>query len=89
MKKAFPYILVVSLVILLIYQYEKNKNVEQGTTSSDKSLAEQWTNWEETKKKLGYDVLDVAASIDWLAKHRDAISIPEKIDFLCKYSLAK
>ena len=89
MKKAFPYILVICLAIGFIYLNEKNKNVEQGTAPPDAPPSVQWANWEDTQKRFGYDVLGVGESIEWLAKHRDAISIPEKIGFLDTHYLTE
>ena len=89
MKKTFPYILVICIAIGFIYLDERNRNVERDTTPSTTPPAVQWANWEDTKKRFGYDVLGVAESIEWLAKHRDAISLPEKIDFLDTYYLTE
>ena len=49
---------------------------EPGPERTPTQQFEYWTNL------LGFDMLDVAKSADWIEKYEDEISIPDSIDFM-------
>ena len=62
---------------------ERNGNKTPNGFSHEKEQtpAKKWEDWLNEKKKLGHEVLGVAASQAWIEKHKDEISIPNQIEF--------
>ena len=96
MKKALPYLIFCVLCFGFYFITKQDdsrqpvKRPAQPVERPTSTPAEEWAEWVRGKEEvLGYDVLGVVASAQWLAEHRDAISIPEKLDFLENHILTE
>ena len=76
-----PLLYMIILALLIIFSFGCDPPNQVGGTMTP---AQQFEHW---KNLLGLDILDVAKSADWIAKHEDEISIPDSIDFMTTHSV--
>ena len=82
MKPMQVIMITLTISFLLIGIGCQDKEPVEPTPPTPPTRAKQWESFVELKKAIGYDVLDVSESQQWITKHSDSISISDKIDFL-------
>ena len=74
---------IVATILFLYYDNGGNNDVIPQPPLSEQSddKDQQWQDFINIQKALGYEVLSIAASQRWIEKHRDEINIPNQIEF--------
>ena len=82
--KQIPIFLLILLFVAAVWFLFNDNSGENGNEApgeKGQTPAQKWEDWLNTQKILGCEVLSVAASQEWIEKHRSEISIPNQIEF--------
>ena len=78
-----PLLYMIILALLIIFSF----GCDPPTRSTDPPKRTPAQEWEHRTNLLALDMKNVEQSADWIKKHRDEISIPNKIDFMDIYTV--